>query len=176
MSQSSEDRSPLRVLARGDVNALGQLYDAHAERVYHLLLARGLDPPTAEDVVQEVFLSLLDRGSAVAKIDNVAAYLLGIARNLAARHLRRRRRFVSNPRCVAQVDAGEDRALGNAAAREALRQLPPEQAEVVALKVWHELTFAEIGEALGISPNTAASRYRYALEKLRDGWGGMDDE
>ena len=48
----------------------------------------------------------------------------------------------------------------------AVKHLPPEQAEVVVLKIWEELTFAEIAEILGESPNTAASRYRYALEKL----------
>jgi RNA polymerase sigma-70 factor, ECF subfamily len=49
----------------------------------------------------------------------------------------------------------------------ALRQLPEEQREVLALKIWQELTFEQIGETLGISPNTAASRYRYALAALR---------
>ena len=45
--------------------------------------------------------------------------------------------------------------------------LPPEQREVVLLKIDGELTFVQIGQVLGVSMNTAASRYRYALEKLR---------
>jgi RNA polymerase sigma-70 factor (ECF subfamily) len=45
--------------------------------------------------------------------------------------------------------------------------LPPKQREVIAMKIDGELTFAEIGAVLGVSANTAASRYRYALEKLR---------
>ena len=49
----------------------------------------------------------------------------------------------------------------------ALRRLPPEQREVLVLKIWQELTFEKIGELLAISPNTAASRYRYALVALR---------
>lgn len=49
----------------------------------------------------------------------------------------------------------------------ALRKLPDSQREVLTLKIWSQLTFQEIGEALGISENTAASRYRYALEALR---------
>lgn len=49
----------------------------------------------------------------------------------------------------------------------ALQRLPIEQREVLALKIWQELTFEQIGETLGISPNTAASRYRYALGALR---------
>ncbi len=49
----------------------------------------------------------------------------------------------------------------------AVRTLPPDQAEVLVLKTWGELTFREIAETLGIPQNTAASRYRYALEELR---------
>jgi RNA polymerase sigma-70 factor (ECF subfamily) len=49
----------------------------------------------------------------------------------------------------------------------ALARLPESQREVVTLKIWGELTFAEIAAALDIPANTAASRYRYALEDLR---------
>ena len=49
----------------------------------------------------------------------------------------------------------------------ALRSLPAEQREVVVMKVWGEQTFDVIGHALEISPNTAASRYRYGMEALR---------
>ena len=49
----------------------------------------------------------------------------------------------------------------------AIARLPNEQREVVILKIWNELTFAEIAVALGISQNTAASRYRYALGALK---------
>ena len=49
----------------------------------------------------------------------------------------------------------------------AMAALPEKFREVITLKLWGELTFAEIGETLGISQNTAASRYRYGLEALR---------
>ena len=48
-----------------------------------------------------------------------------------------------------------------------LKQLPEKFSEVIIMKVWGERTFAEIGETLGISQNTAASRYRYGLEALK---------
>ena len=48
-----------------------------------------------------------------------------------------------------------------------LAALPQDQREVIVLKIWHEHTFEEIGELLEISPNTAAGRYRYGLQKLR---------
>ena len=49
----------------------------------------------------------------------------------------------------------------------AVGSLPCDQREVLVLKIWNELTFNEIGSALGISQNTAASRYRYALVNLK---------
>jgi RNA polymerase sigma-70 factor (ECF subfamily) len=61
---------------------------------------------------------------------------------------------------------------GDPSLERALDRLPVEQREVVALKLEGRLTFEEIGAALAISPNTAASRYRYALERLRDALGG----
>ena len=53
-----------------------------------------------------------------------------------------------------------------AVVREALEKLPPEQAEVLVLKVWEQMTFEEIADVLEQSPNTVASRYRYAIRKL----------
>jgi RNA polymerase sigma-70 factor (ECF subfamily) len=49
----------------------------------------------------------------------------------------------------------------------ALGELPPDQRAVLHLKLWEEFTFERIAEALGIPPNTAASRYRYGIDKLR---------
>ena len=55
---------------------------------------------------------------------------------------------------------------------EKLKELPEKFAEVITMKIWGERTFAEIGEILGISQNTAASRYRYGLEALKRSLGG----
>lgn len=59
---------------------------------------------------------------------------------------------------------GDDRANR---LEEAVVQLPSEQREVLVLKIWGELTFAQIADQLGLSANTVASRYRYALGALR---------
>ncbi len=50
----------------------------------------------------------------------------------------------------------------------AVKALPPNLREVVVLKVWSGLTFQQVANTLGIPPNTAASRYRYALDHLRE--------
>ena len=50
----------------------------------------------------------------------------------------------------------------------ALRELPDEQREIIVLRIWGQMTFEEAAAALEVSPNTAASRYRYGLAKLKD--------
>jgi len=159
--------------------ALEALYDAYAEAIYHLLRSRGVGREDAEDILQETFLALVERGTKAAQIEDVRAYLFAIARNKLAALERRRARARNTPMPLDLVDGD---ALDPSARAEALRvqdalnELPPEQREVVVLKVWDEFTFAEIAEALGISPNTAASRYRYAREKLRERLGEDDYE
>ena len=60
--------------------------------------------------------------------------------------------------------------------RLAVEKLPPNQSEVVVLKIWEGMTFLEIAEVLGESPNTVASRYRYGLEKLTRLLQGLSSE
>jgi RNA polymerase sigma-70 factor (ECF subfamily) len=63
------------------------------------------------------------------------------------------------------VEDADDDAF-RAAVADAMAELPEDQRAVVHLKIWEDMTFAQIAEALGLSANTAASRYRYALDKL----------
>ncbi|HUS80070.1 MAG TPA: sigma-70 family RNA polymerase sigma factor [Armatimonadota bacterium] len=163
---AADDRALLRALARGEMSALGDLYDAHAQTIFHLLLAWGLGREQAEDLLGEVFLALADRGARAAEIRDVRAYLAGVARHRMARLRRRQSREGDPPPGLVDEAHAPDGAEA-VAVRDALGRLPVQQREVVVLKVWHGLTFDEIGRALGISPNTAASRYRYAIQKLR---------
>jgi len=69
-----------------------------------------------------------------------------------------------------------DEQAFRSALAEALGELPPEQRAVVHLKLWEGLTFEAIAEALQIPLNTAASRYRYGLDKLREHLRPLYDE
>jgi RNA polymerase sigma-70 factor (ECF subfamily) len=123
----------------------------------------------AEDIVQEAFIKFWRRNH---NIDNRAllyATVRSIALDLIRRDSRRARReteaYVEAEQAVEpQFDIANEsqRLVGGAVDR-----LPHEQREVLVMKIWNDLTFAEIAEALGISQNTAASRYRYALAALK---------
>ena len=168
-TQSSEanDHQLLHRLAGGDMQALAAIYDAYSTVVYHLLLAQVADKERAEELLVDVFMALVGRGRGAAQIRDLRAYLLQVARNHAAQTHRKRPHNSPDLAIATVADEPVTEALDSIVVREALAELPVEQAEVVVLKIWHELTFAEIGQILDISPNTAASRYRYGLEKLR---------
>ncbi|HXY37027.1 MAG TPA: sigma-70 family RNA polymerase sigma factor [Planctomycetaceae bacterium] len=156
-------------LAEEGVCALGGLYDATASRLvrYASTLTRQRDD--AEDAVQAALVRIALRPGLLARARYPWAYLLKITRNEALNIVRRRRpiRPLTRPDARVWSDPpthGEEEI--HQLVRLALRKLPTTQAEVVVLKIWEEMTFAEVGEILGQSPNTAASRYRYALQKL----------
>ena len=102
------------------------------------------------------------------RVTNLRAYLFASLRHgVAARAARRERPF---PLESVREPAIEPRTTDLERAERldrALAALPLEQREIVAMKVEGGLTFAEVAGVLGISANTAASRYRYALIKLR---------
>lgn len=155
---------------------LARLYDAHASALFAFLLALTRDESGTRDLLQDLFLRLARRQESWAEIREERAYLLRLAHNLVVDASRRgavRRRVQTGLAAEAgelfeapPAGSGEDPEVGRQVAA-ALAELPQEQCAVVQLKLWEGLTFDQIARVLEIPPNTAASRYRYALEKLR---------
>lgn len=146
---------------------LAALYDRHAAMMFRQALMILADHAAAQDAVHEVFVKLAKMD--VGRIRDEAAYLRRAARHASFRLIGRSRRKPPADRALlAPEPAGcAIREEQRAAIEAALRRLPPVQREVVHLKVYEDLTFRDIAEVLEVSINTAASRYRYALAKLR---------
>jgi RNA polymerase sigma-70 factor (ECF subfamily) len=107
-------------------------------------------------------------------VESERAWLTRLAHNLTLDWLRRHHsrrsaeeRSASEPQPLFQSEADPDTAEFALRVQAALDELPPEQRSVAHLKLWQGLTFEEIAATQGIPLNTAASRYRYAIEKLR---------
>jgi RNA polymerase sigma-70 factor (ECF subfamily) len=168
------DRWLAERLHAGDDAALAAVYDAYAGAVYRQALAIVGSSADAEDVVQEVFLKLVRRRG--GPIRELKAYLFTAARHEAASVLRQRRR--EQPDADAAAAPGPTPSAASSAdalmLRNALAALPQEQRDVVIFKVYEDLTFAQIGERVRASAHTVASRYRYALKKLRAALGESD--
>ncbi len=157
-------------LARGDDSAFAELYDACADRLHRYAWARLGAADAASDVVQATFLRAVKSRRRFRGVENPAAYVFEIARNETARAARcaGRRREVrlmgSQPwEAAAKPASGEEAE----AVRAALGRLADEDREIVELKAYGGLTFAEIGVLVERPAATVATRYRRALASLR---------
>ncbi|HEU0040517.1 MAG TPA: RNA polymerase sigma factor [Verrucomicrobiae bacterium] len=153
---------------------LERLYDDHAKALFAFLLNFTRDENDTHDVLQEVFAKLARRPDLLRAARDERAFLIRLAHNAAIDLMRRRgtrdrhhEQFGAEPLSpFAPADDLDEQAF-RAQLAAALAELPPAQRAVVHLKLWEGLTFEQIADALEIPPNTAASRYRYGLDKLR---------
>jgi RNA polymerase sigma-70 factor (ECF subfamily) len=161
-AQPSDDPSTL----------LAALYDTYAGPLYRYAVMLLADAAGAEDAVQQAFAKLAQMGRRALTIESAGDYLRSAVRNECWRLLARRRRrqevgltaaapFLE----AATADPGD--ADERTRVEAAVRALAPEQREVLHLKLYAGHTFQQIADLLGVSINTVASRYRYALGKLR---------
>jgi RNA polymerase sigma-70 factor, ECF subfamily len=150
--------------------AISGLYDLTATRLLRFATTITRNQHDAEDALQLALVKVAVSPTLLTRADNPWPYLLKIVRNEALVIMRRKKRWSllgSLTDLLTQVRVDECEC--EETYREvwsALRTLPTEQSEVIVLKIWEEMTFAQIGELLEISGATAASRYRYGLQKL----------
>ena len=156
-------------LENGDRSALTRLYDVAAPRLLRYAETLTRNRADAEDAMQSALLKVARKPRQVANADKPWAYLVRVVRNEALRVIGRRKPIASLASLLQvwrPVDCPLEQQESREKVQQAVARLPAEQAEVVVLKIWEQFTFAEIAELIHESPNTAASRYRYALEKL----------
>lgn len=157
-------------LGRPGVDVLGALFDLTAQRLVRMAVAIARNQDDAEDAVQTTLSRIAQRPQCLRNAEKPWPYLLRMVRNEALAIGRKKRRWLTTHslshlvtrRRVDELELEDT----HRAVWSAMRTLPVEQAEVVVLKTWEAMTFAEIAGVLEISPNTAASRYQYGLRKL----------
>jgi len=160
-------------MARGP--EIERLYDEHAQALYAFLLNLTRDEADTRDLLQDVFVKLARDEQLLNGVREERAFLIRLAHNATIDLIRRRgTREKTRDQFAAEIispfaPAGNpDEQTFRAALAEALAELPPEQRTVVHLKLWEGWTFEQIADALDLPLNTAASRYRYGLDKLRE--------
>ncbi len=153
---------------------LTRLHTAHADGLFRYFWAAAGSVADAEDLVQEFFVKLARTGAGVRGARCERAWLYTVARHLAADWHRRRVRRAEVPaeEALALLEYGgpQDDPDAAALARElaaALASLPAEQRTAAQLRLWEGLSLQDIAEVQGVPLQTAASRLRYALQRLR---------
>jgi RNA polymerase sigma factor (sigma-70 family) len=178
-AQEPSDEALMRGLAAGDDGALAALYARHAPLVFGIS-ARSLGAPTAEEIVQGVFLALWQHARDFdPERGPLRPWLLQIARRRILNELRRRRR-----RPAEQTDREQEllaelsdpdpgpfsaawRQHRRDAVRAALELLPPAQRQALGLAFFEELTHEQVAEVLELPLGTAKTRIRAGLQRLR---------
>jgi RNA polymerase sigma-70 factor, ECF subfamily len=151
-----------------------RLYEAKASALVLYGRALGLSHSESEDVLQETFLAFLQREEAPSDPEY---YCLRAFRNRALNYRRTIwRRLVRELESRRWFERAEEESAAEREAMRCLEDLPREQREVIVLKIWHEHTFDAIGQLLSVSPNTAAGRYRYGMQKLKASLKGIEYE
>jgi RNA polymerase sigma-70 factor (ECF subfamily) len=155
-------------------DTIEQLYHQHGPALLAYATSILESRCAAQDVLHQVFLKLLS--GRVRMPEEPRPYLFRAVRNVALNYRRAGARDSTLDDATLRFipPPGMDGAAVELS--RALADLPPDQRQMVVLKIWGELTLREAADLLEISPNTAASRYRYALSKLRQRFGAFAKE
>ena len=179
IEKDASDEALMSALASGQQDAIGLLYARYAPTVLGMA-AQALGRPTAEDIVQEVFLAVWKNAPTYdPKRGTVRSWLLQIAHYRIANELRRRSRhpeILADPEgerlaSLPEPGPGQSEEVWNAyrhsALRRALEELPPPQRQALGLAFFEQLSHDEIASALKLPLGTAKSRIRAGLRTLR---------
>lgn len=186
LAPTTSDEDLLRLVLAGDEDAFTDLYRRRQSGVYRFALQMSGSKTVAEDVTQEVFITLIREGSRYdPQRGAVAAYLYGIARNHVLRRLERERMFVQITDASEDADAlAPVSVMADAdpladltrnemveTVRAAVLALPAHYREVVVLCDLHEMSYQEAANVIGCAVGTVRSRLHRArallVEKLR---------
>jgi RNA polymerase sigma-70 factor (ECF subfamily) len=183
--EACSDEQLLGLYVRGELPAMAILVTRYQRPLFTFLVRMCGEPSRAEDLVQDVFLRMIEHAETFEGGAKLKTWLYRIARNLCIDDMRRRkhRRHAS---LDAEHDAGDDRTLHDRLAAkqpgaerqsvsselsarmlDAIDKLPDDQREVFLLRQVQALQFREIAEITAVSENTVKSRMRYALERLQ---------
>jgi len=169
-----DDVALVRAFRAGDRRAFDALVRRHQAPVRALARRFCRDADEADDLAQRAFIRALEH------VDELRGafrpWLLRIVVNLARNHVRDTAKFVPaddapEPSAEAGQEAGIDAVRRAERLRSAIRTLPPRQREVVLLRVDGQLSFGEIGNALGITENNAKVNYHHGVRRLQQTLG-----
>jgi RNA polymerase sigma factor (sigma-70 family) len=185
MSVQLNDHELVQLYASGDEGSLAILLERHKRKVFSSIIIIVKERALAEDIFQDTFFKViltLKRGQ-YNEEGKFLPWVLRIARNLIIDHFRRVKKLPPVP--VYVNDEGEEISVFNLLAadddeahtaektrfrkeiRELVGKLPPDQREVVLMRMYYDMSFKEISEFTHVSINTALGRMRYALMNLK---------
>ncbi len=159
---------------RGNRDALRRIYEKYRDTLLIVAIALSHNTDMAEDAVHDVFVAFAENLAGFELTGSLKAYLATCVANRVRDLMRRGRRTSTEPMPNDAVGSDRDEPSGRIICNEelqiissALAHLPPEQKEVIVLRMYGQLRFKAIAQSTGVSVNTVKGRYRYGLNHLR---------
>ncbi len=151
-------------------------YGRHMEHIYAFFAAKLLDRKVAEDLTSETFLTFVKQIKQNENIENIRAYLYGIARNVFMQHLRRKYampsvRYIEIDDFATYVETQSADVRSKSLEERItplIKLLPEKQRIVIHLRLHDKLTLPEIASKLGRDMNYVKTTQKRAIKKLRE--------
>lgn len=151
---------------------LERIIDEHQQQLFTFAFFRVGSYEAAQDIVQDVFIRFYENSRRLSAANNVKAYLYKTISNACTDYLRKNAKiqFIAIENLVNELVENEEKQCLSEYLRieEILENLPIDQAEILRLKFIDSLNFVEISDILNVNINTIKSRYKYAINKLRN--------
>src|SRR5687767_2587848 len=173
-----DDERLMSRIARGEPDALGELYDRYGRVVFGTLYRMLGSPEVAEEITQNAFHSVWQQARSYrSERGSVRTWLLAIARNAAVDWRRTRGRHMDRETAIEEaaelvdemrVDERVIASLRAERVRAAVALLPREQRDALSLAFWSGLSQSEIAERTGTPLGTVKSRVRLGMARLRE--------
>lgn len=175
MTVAPEDSALMLRYADGDVGAFETLYRRHNDALYRYLLRLCGDPDTAQDVFQEAWGKIIKARDRYRPTAKFTTFLFRVAHNCFIDHVRRNKRHTHKDTVEAEAEAhpGDqpedlvEKRLARERLDQAIQSLPDEQRDVYLLHEEAGFTLDQIASITDCNRETAKSRLRYAVKKLK---------
>lgn len=175
MDHIPEDSALMLRYKDGDASAFESLYRRHNDALYRYLMRLSNHQATAEDVFQEVWGKIIKARENYRPTAKFTTFMYRVAHNCFIDHVRRNKRHANPVELEPELHAGTsespematERCLAKERLTLALRELPEEQRDAFLLHEEGGLTVDQIASVTGVNRETAKSRLRYAVRKLR---------
>ena len=160
-------------IQRGNMDQFVILYDHYIDKIYKFIYFRTLHKEQAEDITSQAFVRALDKIHTFdAGKGTFQAWLYQIARNLMIDEFRRNKPTdniddYENLRSSENIEAEVDKGINTAKVRELLRQLPEDAQELVQMRLWSELPYAEIAVITGKTEGSLKMQFSRIIDKLQ---------
>lgn len=168
VSPYATDPSLVQAAQRGDREAFGQLFAQYASMIHGILLTK-VSPQEADDLVQEVFLSALQKLSSLKDASAFGGWLARIARNKSIDFYKTRKRFEVIPEDLGVKDPDRAEAYQ---VLQMIRSLPETYQETLILRLVEGMTGPEIAEKTGLTPDSVRVNLHRGMTMLKERLGG----